>query len=375
MVTTRDLLTKSMHVTGSTAASSLPASEIVAGATTHPQKENNALSFGYRTGKRFGLGGVGAGNGFHVNSDREIRNTLEAAWTAGVRYYDTSPWYGLGLSERRFGNFLYNKKREDFLLSTKVGRILHPDSDSKNPTIWKGKVAFNYEYDYSAEATRRSIEDSLQRLGLPSIDIVFIHDLSPDNGDMPGDQWLEYFEQARNGAMAELSRMRVEGLINAWGMGVNTLEPALKCMEVADPNILLSATQYNLMHHKDALNKLYPACKKAGVSVVNGAPLAAGFLAGKDRYLYDGTIPDGFMEKREQMSEVAENHGVELRTAALQFAVAPEAVTAVIPGASRPEQVNENVASMNTDIPDDFWKELKAEKLIAVESPETGSIV
>ncbi|MFT2008853.1 aldo/keto reductase [Pontibacter sp. 13R65] len=333
--------------------------------------ESEKVLTGYRLPSNFGIGGVAAGNAFQINSNEGIENAMEAAWKGGVRYFDTSPFYGYGLSERRMGLFLYGKNREDYLLSTKIGRVFEPDPNFKvkSDIIWKGKLNFKFKYDYSAAGVRKSVEDSLQRLGLSSIDIVFIHDLSPDNGDM-GDKWTEYFEQAQKGAMPELTRMREEGIIKAWGMGVNRIEPILKALEVADPDIMLSATQYSLIEHEDALNRLFPACEKNNVSIVSGAPLNSGFLAGKDRYNYSNNIPEKHLAKRNKLTAIAKKHNVDLRTAALQFCAAPSIVTAVIPGASSAQQAAANVASMKTVIPKAFWQELKKEKLIAANAPE-----
>jgi len=312
-----------------------------------------------------GLGGVAAGNGFHENPDTDVNTALEAAWNSGVRHFDTSPWYGLGLSERRFGHFLRNQKREEFTLSTKVGRVLTADKNFVlKDALWKGKLNFSYRYDYSASGVRRSIEDSLQRLGLPSLDIVYIHDLSPDNGDMK-ENWVKYFDEALKGAMPELTKMREEGIIKGWGLGVNTLEPALKTIEMADPDIFLSATQYSLIKHEEALNKLFPACEKRGISVVVGAPLNAGFLAGVDRYDYSGTFPQGTKEKLAKLAVIAKKHGTDLRTAALQFSAAPAVVSGVIPGAWNAAQAKANADSFNASIPKEFWEDLKKEKLIA----------
>jgi len=322
----------------------------------------------YRPPANFGMGGVALGNGFFVTSDELADETMKGAWDAGVRFFDTSPWYGLGLSERRFGHFLDGQKREDYVISSKIGRLMVPDSKFKHG-MWKGDLGFNYKYDYTAEGTRRSIEDSLQRLGLPNLDIVFIHDLSPDNGDMK-EKWTEFFDVAAKGAMPELTKMRDEGLIKGWGFGVNTIEPILKALEVSDPDIFLSATQYSLMKHEDALERLFPAAEKHGVSLVIGAPLNAGFLAGVDRYNYGGTIPDGFIEKREKISRIAKEHGTDLRTAALQFTTAPKVVSATIPGARSAKQAKENAESMKAKIPAEFWSALKKEKLIAANAPE-----
>lgn len=292
---------------------------------------------------------------------------MEGAWENGVRYFDTSPWYGLGLSERRMGFFLHNKPRGEYVISTKTGRILTAGKPVTG-TIWKDPAPFDYHYDYSAEGTRRSIEDSLQRLGIASLDIVFIHDLSPDNEDM-GEQWTDYFKVATKGAMPELAKMRDEGLIKAWGFGINTIEPALAALEAGDPDIFLSATQYSLMKHEDALNRLFPACEAQGASIVTGAPLNAGFLAGVDRYDYSGTIPEGFEEKRANMTELAKEHGIDLRTAALQFAAAPDVVCATIPGARNAEQAAENAVSMQVRIPAGFWTAMKKAGFIAENAP------
>jgi D-threo-aldose 1-dehydrogenase len=321
----------------------------------------------YRPLYNIGMGGVALGNGFKETSDMEALQAMEAAWESGIRYFDTSPWYGLGQSERRIGNFLHGKDKKDYVISTKVGRLMYPDANFSHK-LWKGRLNFNYKYDYTAVGTRKSVEDSLLRMGIPALDIVFIHDLSPDNEDFKG-KWLDYFKIAQDGAMKELTKMREEGLIKAWGLGVNTIEPALKALEVADPDIFLSATQYSLVKHKDDLNTLFPACEKRGVSIVVGAPLAAGLLAGQDRYLYNGEKPADIMAKYEKMKKIAAAHKVDLRTAALQFTVAPKVVSATIPGARTAKQVGENAASMKVKIPADFWAELKKEKLIEANAP------
>ena len=338
-------------------------------ANDKPLPENSMTVLGkhYKPKFRLGLGGVAIGNAFKPTTDQEADETLAAAWEGGVRYFDTSPWYGLGLSERRFGHFLCNKDRDEYILSTKVGRVLKAGEPLNHP-LWKKPSPFRHTYDYTAEGVRRSVEDSLQRLGINRIDIVFIHDLSPDNQDM-GKKWTEYFDIAAKGAMPELTRMREEGIIKGWGLGVNEIDPCLRALEVADPDIFLSATQYSLVKHDDALRRLFPVCEKRGVSIVSGAPLNAGFLAGLDRFHYDGTIPDGMKEKRAKIEAIATKHGTDLRTAALQFAAAPAVMASVIPGARHGEHVKQNIASMKATIPTDFWAELKSEKLIAEDAP------
>ena len=323
----------------------------------------------FKLPSNFGLGGVAIGNGFKATSDKEVFETLEAAWRNGVRYFDTSPFYGYGLSERRFGAFLDDKKREQFIVSTKVGRIFKASKNLPASGIWKNPSKFEYTYDYSASGVRRSIEDSLLRMGLDSIDIAFIHDLSPDNNDFKG-KWREQFAVAQSGAMKELAKMRKEGIIKAWGLSVNEIEPILLTLETAAPDLCLCATQYSLIKHEDALTKLFPACDKKGVKIIVGAPLNAGFLAGVDRYDYGGNFPEKVLEKRKKMTEVARHFEVDLRTAALQFSAAPSTVAAVIPGSRSAWQVEENSRSMEAKITPDFWKELKREGLIAQNAPE-----
>lgn len=194
----------------------------------------------YKPGVNFGIGGVPLGNEFAVVTDKDAYATLEAAWNAGVRYYDVAPWYGLGLAERRFGNFLHTQNRNDYVLSSKVGKLLK--ASSKNNA--KQYQPFtpspnNLTFDYTADGVRRSIEDSLQRLGVDALDIAFVHDISSDNVFLPG-LWQEQFEIARRGAFPALSRMREEGIIKGWGLGVNTPEPIMRLLEVADPTSVCS---------------------------------------------------------------------------------------------------------------------------------------
>lgn len=173
--------------------------------------------------------------------------------------------------------------------------------------------------------------------------------------------------------MKELTKMREEGLIKAWGLGVNTIEPILKTIDVADPDIFLSACQYNLIKHDDALQKVFPKLQNRDISVMVGSPLCAGFLSGKDRYLYGGNFPEGVKEKLAKLKTVTKNHQVDLRTAALQFCAAPKVVSAVIPGAHTVEQAKENAASFKQKIPNDFWAELKKQQLILPET-ETPTV-
>lgn len=334
------------------------------------QEKTELPIFGhYRLPYSFGLGGVPIGNEFTEITDIEAQQTLEAAWNAGVRYYDVSPWYGLGLAERRFGQFLHNQDRSAYVISSKVGKLLKASKKAIESNLFPLAGSPNIvEFNYSAEAVRRSIEDSLQRLGIDSLDIVFVHDLSPDNKYLEG-RWLEHFEIAKQGAFPELTRMREEGLIKAWGLGVNRPEPILATMKVADPDIFLLASQYSLIDHEYALKNVFPEVRKKNIQLVMGSALNAGFISGSNRYNYGHEMPAEFIAKRNRLAAVANAHGVDLTTAALQFAAMPDVAAAVICGARTADQITEDVRSMKVIIPEDFWTALKAEKLISEEAP------
>jgi D-threo-aldose 1-dehydrogenase len=332
---------------------------------------NNGKSKRYRPKHRIGLGGaIGLGNMRRVLTEREAFELLQTAWAEGIRYYDTSPWYGLGISERRHAMLLAAQELGSYEISSKIGRILEPDPGYDH-SGWLGVNNFNYQYDYSASGPRRSIEDSLQRMGVPSMDIVFIHDLSPDNEDM-GEGWKDYYQTALNGAMPELTKMREEGLIKGWGMGVNTIPPAKAAIEQADPDVILLATQYSLLKHDDALNQLFPLAESRDVSFVLGAPLNSGYLAGNNYYNYKKGAPEHIHQRREQYRKLAKELDVDLRTAALHFCNAPDVVSAILPGASKPEHIRENLASLSVNVPSEFWEAAKRQGLMEDNAPVPG---
>ena len=332
------------------------------------EKTSSTISRHYQLPYNFGLGAVPIGNEFTTVTDTEAQQTLEAAWNAGVRYYDVSPWYGLGLAERRFGHFLHNQNRDEYVISSKVGKLLKASKAAIKSNLFPLAGSPNIvEFDYSAAAVRRSIEDSLQRLGIDSLDIVFVHDLSPDNKWLDG-KWLEHFEIAKQGAFPELTRMREEGLIKAWGLGVNRPEPILAAMKVADPDVFLLASQYSLIDHEYALKNVFPEVRKKSITLVMGSALNAGFISGSNRFNYGHEMPAEFIAKRNRLTDIANTHGVDLRTAALQFAAMPDVAAAVLCGARTAQQITEDVESMKVKINGDFWAELKAEKLISEEA-------
>ncbi len=318
-------------------------------------------------GKPFGLGGVPFGNEFAYVTDEQAYATIEAAWTAGVRYYDTSPWYGLGLAERRLGAFLHKQTRSEYVLSSKVGKLLTASRDNNAKQYFPFTPSpNNLRYDYTADGVKRSIEDSLQRLGVDALDVVFVHDLSPDNPWLPG-PWEEQFEIARNGAFPALSRMRDEGIIKGWGLGVNSPEPILKLMDVTDADICLLARQYSLIDHENALHQVFPKARERGMAFVVGSSLNAGFISGSARFNY-GTqnyeIPAEVIEKRTRLRAVAQRYGVDLRTAALQFSIAPDVAVALVVGCSNQQQVLADYTSLKARIPHAFWLDLRSEELI-----------
>jgi D-threo-aldose 1-dehydrogenase len=317
--------------------------------------------------KTFGLGGVPFGNEFAYVTDEVAHETIEAAWNAGVRYYDTSPWYGLGLAERRLGAFLHKQTRSEYVLSSKVGKLLTASRDNNAKEYFPFTPSPNsLRYDYTADGVKRSIEDSLQRLGVDALDIIFVHDLSPDNPWLPG-PWEEQFEIARNGAFPALSKLRDEGVIKGWGLGVNSPEPILKLMDVADANVCLLARQYSLVEHEKALHEVFPKAREHGMRFVVGSSLNAGFISGSARFNYgkdNYKIPNEAIEKRDRLRAVAARHGVDLRTAALQFSIAPDVAAALVVGCSNREQVLADYTSLETTIPHVFWSDLRSEGLL-----------
>ena len=370
MTSRRDFLNLAIKGSALTAAAAL----IPEGASAAENASKNRMRdrAHYSPPFKFGIGGVPLGNEFSVVTDQDANAILEAAWSAGIRYYDVAPWYGLGLAERRFGHFLHNKKRSEYILSSKVGKLLKASKTAHNRDLFPFSPSPNdVVFDYTGPGIRRSIEDSLQRLGIDSLDIAFVHDISSDNKLLPT-PWQEQFKIATTGAFPELTRMREEGIIKGWGIGVNTPEPILRVLEVADPDVCLLASQYSLIDHKNALNNIFPVVRQKKASLVIGSALNAGFLSGSPRYNYGKDsykIPAGYIDKRRKLREVAANHGVDLRTAALQFSASPDVAAALVVGVSTEHQILEDYTSMQTKIPAEFWAELKSQNLIEQNAP------
>lgn len=311
-----------------------------------------------------GFGGAPLGNMFDVVDDAAAREAVAAAWDSGVRYFDTAPHYGSGLSEHRMGEVLRGYPRDQFTLSTKVGRLLRADpSHPENPPFKQG-LPFRVEYDYSYDGVMRSVEDSWQRLGMAQIDIAYIHDIAQDTH---GAEWTQVFETAMTGAAKALVRLREEGVIKGWGLGVNRTEACQRALDESDPDVFLLAGRYSLLDTA-ALGGLFADCQARGVHVVVGGPYNSGLLAGGSTFDYE-EAPADMVAARDRIAEVCRAHGVDIRAAALQFCAAHPVVAAVIPGAKQAQKVRENAALMSAEIPAEFWADLKQRGLLAPEAP------
>ncbi|MCS4312529.1 D-threo-aldose 1-dehydrogenase [Pseudomonas sp. BIGb0381] len=322
---------------------------------------------------QLGFGTAPLGNMFRAIPEAQAQATVAAAWNHGVRYFDTAPFYGSGLAEIRLGQALSTYNRDDYVLSTKVGRLILDEVEDSARDLGEKSGVFEHGRpnkmlnDYSADATLRSIEDSLNRLQTDRLDIVWIHDIAQD---FYGDQWLEYFNQARTGAFKVLTRLREEGVIKAWGLGVNRVEPCELTLDLseAQPDGFLLAGRYTLLDHERALQRLMDAAQAQNVEIVVGGPYSSGVLAGGAHFEYQQASP-AIISKVEQIRAIAQAFGVSVKAAALQFSLAHPAVAAVIPGASRPGRIAEDVAALSEKIPTAFWQALRDARLISDRAP------
>ena len=324
------------------------------------------------TERALGRGGLWVGpNGFGVapiaNLAREVSDesafeALEAAWSSGVRYYDTAPHYGVGLGERRLGEFLRTKPREDYILSTKVGRLLVENLRGVQPDVEGFAVTTNLmrRRDYSADGVRRSLEDSLDRMGVGFVDVVFVHD--PD----------EHYREAMEGAFPALNALRSEGAIASYGAGMNQTAMLADFVQHTDLDVVMCAGRYTLLE-QGGLADLFPAAVDRNVSVVAAAVFNSGLLA-RERppveatYEY-GPAPASLIARVNAIADVCEAHGVPLPAAALQFALGNPAVATVCTGARSAEQVLRNVAPADLPIPDELWADLASRGLIDSNAP------
>ncbi|GGW85626.1 aldo/keto reductase [Streptomyces galilaeus] len=322
---------------------------------------------------RLGFGTAPLGNMFRAIPDDEALATVEAAWDHGIRFYDTAPFYGAGLAEERLGEVLTTKPRDSYVLSTKVGRVILDEHETDIPDFGEKGGLFEHGnpnkvvHEWTAEATERSIEDSLKRLGTDRLDIVWVHDIAQD---FHGDLWLSKFEEARTGAFRVLSRLRDEGVIKAWGLGVNKTEPIelTLALDEPQPDGFLLAGRYTLLDHDHALTRLLPLAQEQGVDMVVGGPYSSGILAGGTHFEYQ-EAPAEIIERVGKLKALTAEHRVSIKAAALQFSLTHPAAAAVIPGATRPSRIAEDTAALNEKIPAAFWTDLRAAGLVSPAAP------
>ncbi|MGM9481492.1 aldo/keto reductase [Roseateles sp. NT4] len=323
---------------------------------------------------RLGFGTAPLGNMFRDIPEAEARATVDAAWNDGIRYFDNAPFYGAGLAELRMGEALAGRPREGYVISTKVGRLVLDEVEDvsardlgEKGDVFKHGRPNRIVNDYSESATLRSIEDSLKRLKTDLIDIVWVHDVAQD---FYGDEWLSVFESARKGAFKALDRLRDEGVIKAWGLGVNKVEPIelLLDLEGPKPDGFLLAGRYTLLDHSRALQRVMPKVAEKGLGIVVGGPYSSGALVGGPNFEY-APIRPAMREKIARIKAIADRHGISMKAAGLQFALAHPAVGAVIPGASQPGRIAEDRAALMEKVPADFWRELRAAGLVDPMAP------
>ena len=318
-----------------------------------------------------GFGGATIGRGPGARADEDAHATLEACWQLGVRYFDTAPWYGRGLSELRVGRLLRARPRDEFVLSTKVGRILRSPRDPAATAAVSTGLPFDILFDYSYDGIRRAHEDSLQRLGLARIDLAIVHDL--DLGyHAPQARWEAHAAQLVTGGWRALQELRSAGVIRGISIGINPLGMIPRFLELFDDiDFFLLAGRYTLME-QDALDLELPLCAERGVSIVIGAVFNSGILAtgpvANARYNYREATPES-LRKVARIQAICDRHGVPLAAAALQFPLAHPAVVSVIPGPMRPEEARLNAQAYHHPIPLDLWRELKAEGLLREDAP------
>ncbi len=319
-----------------------------------------------------GFGSAPLGNLYRPHTDKEAQATFEAAWKAGIRYYDTAPLYGLGLSETRLNPFLRAKKRKDYVLSSKIGRLLEVCPPEQRTGIGKffDTPSRREIYDYSHDGVMRSLEASLERLGVDSIDILFAHDI---------DVFTHKSEAVRDahvktlmaGGYKALVKLRDEKVIKAFGAGVNEWQVCETLARQGDFDLFLLAGRYTLLE-QEALNSFLPLAAQRGIGIVLGGPYNSGILASGAKpgawYNYEHA-PKAILERVGKIEAVCARHKVKLPQAALRFPLLHPSVVSVIPGAVSPKEVALNVKTMAGNIPKALWKELKAEGLLHQDAP------
>jgi D-threo-aldose 1-dehydrogenase len=315
-----------------------------------------------------GFGCASLGNLYHAVSDEEATDILTTARASGFRYFDTAPHYGLGLSERRVGDALRGSK--DCILSTKVGRLLRPAGYAAERHGFLSPMPFDIEHDYSYDGVMRSFEDSLQRLGLDRIDILFMHDIGPDTH---GDDDERLFPIAMDGGYRAMDELRRSGRVSAIGLGVNEYEVCERALEHGDWDCFLLAGRYTLLE-QTSLDTFLPKCVDRNCSIIIGGPYNSGILAtgvgGKGPWNYNYVpAPNDVVEKVAAIEALCVEFGISLAAAALQFPLAHPAVASVIPGIGNIRRIDQTLKLFATDIPGEFWRTLSERGLIGDDAP------
>ncbi len=298
-----------------------------------------------------GLGCAPLGHLFTRVGEEDALATVEAAYAAGWRYFDTAPLYGHGLSEARLGLALKGRPRDEYVVSTKVGRLLRSAGGAPSPTIFEGVGPLQPVFDFSRRGVLESLEESLGRLGLDRIDVLLVHD--PD----------EHEAEALTSAFPALLEMRDQGVVRAVGCGMNQTEMLERFVEKVDLDCVLLAGRYTLLD-RSAADRLLPLCQERGVGVILGGVFNSGILADPEsspRYDYSAA-PPAVLERARTLSRLCKRHGVDLPTAALGLAMRHPAVTTVLVGARSALEVETDAALANSEIPDELWAELECQQ-------------
>jgi D-threo-aldose 1-dehydrogenase len=322
-----------------------------------------------------GFGTAPLGNLYKPISDDEANDALEDAWDAGIRYYDTAPLYGLGLSETRLNRFLRTKPRSEYILSSKVGRLMAPSEPADRTGIgkWFNVPSRKERYDYSYDGVMRSVEFSYERLGVSKIDILYVHDLcvfTHGSKKASDERVTEFFE---NGGYAAMLKLREEGIVSAIGGGINEWEVCQTLAERGDFDIFLLAGRYTLLE-QTALDTFLPLCEKRGIKIVTGGPYNSGILATgpvKGAFYNYETASQSIIDRVAAIERVCTSYGVSLKAAALQFPLLHSTHLSVVPGAQSAEELNNNLEVYKAVIPSSLWSDLKAEGLLRQDAPVT----
>lgn len=313
-----------------------------------------------------GLGCAQLGGLYQATTDAEARAIVDAAWDLGIRYFDTAPYYGFTLSERRLGAALSGRPRASYVISTKVGRLMQPDAGVRpGESGWAAPLPFRPHFDYSYDGVMRSHQDSLQRLGLDRVDILYVHDIGRATH---GERHAHYWDQlTRGGGFRALTQLREEGSVRAIGLGVNEWEVVAEAMQACDIDCALLAGRYTLLEQA-AREPLLDRCAERGVGIVIGGPFNSGILAGTRKFNYEDA-PAHVVARVEAIAAVCAQAGVPLPAAALQFPMAHPAVVSCIPGAHSVAQLRQNAAWFAQPLSNTLWAALAGQGLIDARAP------